>query len=233
MKKITLVTLVFFVAISVFSQTRCYITAVGVNGTGPVVARHPDWTNQHPTVSEAVYMRTLTPFPSSASGTSGNNTLTLYNNLDTPQVLLIRRCLTPKLAKQTLNGTFTGSVRFRGTGTNRYYGILRLVNRDGTVAQELGKDTNFTNSTGASWYTKIFNTFPPFNNLQITAGQRILIEIGTIYSSGAGSNTGINRGYDPTYPDSPFQNNQTGNSNGWFEFSQTIKWMPNVGGLTL
>jgi hypothetical protein len=146
-----------------------------------------------------------------------------------PLKLLISQFITPPLTRQTLNGTLTGQAKMKisAATTNIGQGFIyvRLINPNGTVAQELGTLTTTDLVRGSATVTN--RTFLPLTltGVAITGGQRIAIELGWNFS--AGTATGITGQYvrqnNRATTDLPIDDISTDNLNPWFQFSQSLR----------
>ncbi len=146
----------------------------------------------------------------------------------------VRKCLLDQwisdpLQAQVITGTFTGQVRFDQSSTNsgrtgQGFLYLRIINTDGSIATEAGTCTTTDVTTTLTNRTLISLNV---GTLIITAGQRICVDLGWNYSSGSSSNvsctieTGSSSGTDL-----PVNNTSTSTNNPWFQFSQTLLFIP-------
>lgn len=139
---------------------------------------------------------------------------------------LIDCWVSDELASQTITGTFTGQSRMNLNSTTSTTGqgflYLRILNRDGTVATDVGTctTTNLTTTlTNRTWISLSVGT------LSIKNGQRICIEIGWNESVGTTTTrTGtLSRG-SSSGTDLPANNTTTTANSPWVQFSQTLSF---------
>ena len=141
---------------------------------------------------------------------------------------LIDQWVSDPLATQTINGTFTGQVRFNlssaASATGQGFLYLRVINPDGSIATEVGNNTT-TNLTTTLTNRTLISL--PIVGLSITSGQRICIELGWNYniiaavSRTATMSRGSSSGADLTV-----DNFTTTANNPWVQFSQTLLFAP-------
>lgn len=222
MKKIIIA---FFLLWNVaFSQTRLWLTSVlAPSTTGPVVTTSSFWTYNVSLPASQGGMRSLTQY-------EAGNEVSAYLVTTVPttsvQTVLLRKCFTPPLATQTLNCTITGQFLWRALSGSSNKGIilLRLVNPDGSIAQEIDSISTALVPNVPGYINRGINY--TLTNLNITSGQRLLFEIGMRIF--VGGQAGIYKGNLVTNADLPVDNTTTGTAtlNPWLQFSQTIKFMP-------
>ena len=144
---------------------------------------------------------------------------------------LIDQWITEPLAAQTITGNLSGQVQFslnNATGVTTSYGMvyLRLINPDGTIAQEVGNYANNVVANLTATQTNRTLTIP-ITGLVITAGQMLAVDLGWNYVAGTthtrlgtlqrGSNQAI---------DLPVNNTTTvATNNPWIEFP-TLQFLP-------
>jgi Secretion system C-terminal sorting domain len=210
----------FFVVLTLHNtaigQTRLYLNA----SVSPVLpAFHAGWD-----VTTGAGSYQMSTFKDGAAlapkltGTSGANAV---------RKCLADRWISEPLATQTITGTFTGQVKFMQntvTGvTGQGFLYLRVINANGTVASEVGTATSTDLTTTLTNRSFSLNV----GTLNITAGQRICVELGWNYAVGAPNNTfaTINKG-SAAAADMPVNNTSGANNNPWFEFSQSLVFQP-------
>lgn len=203
----------------VFSQTRFYLNLGTPAAVSP--AYNAGWNVT--TGAARFEMSTTRDGSAIASKTTGNS-----------GGAAVRRCLLDQwvsapLAAQTITGTFTGQVRFsqnNATLPNVGQGFvyLRIVNADGSIATEVGTATTTNLTTALTNRTLIALNV---GTLNITAGQRICVDLGWNYSAGvtATINSTISRG-SSSGTDLIVNNTTTTANNPWFQFSQTLLFQP-------
>lgn len=139
--------------------------------------------------------------------------------------ILVFQMITQPLQEQTINGTLTGQTRFSMSSVTSRTGegwvYLRVLNRDGTVASDVGTLTTTALTTALTNRTLISLTI---TSLSITEGQRLCVEIGWNYSTGSNTATTatINMRDNRGNVDYPVDNTNTSQNNSWIEFSQTL-----------
>jgi|GEM_PF-133006 len=137
---------------------------------------------------------------------------------------LIDQWLSDPLAAQTITGTFTGQVQYLISSitstTGQGFLYLRVINSDGTIATEVGTCTTSNLTTTLTNRTLIALNV---GTLNITAGQRICIDLG--WNESVGSTTtrtaSISEG-SSSGTDLPVDNIATTVNNPWVQFSQTL-----------
>jgi hypothetical protein len=140
----------------------------------------------------------------------------------------VRKCLADQwisdpLAAQTITGNFTGQVRFQQSSATAIlvgqgFLYLRIINADGSIATEVGTATTTDLNTVLTNRTLISLNV---GTLNITAGQRICVDLGWNYSLGVSNsmNGTISKG-SASGTDLAVNNTTTTANNSWFEFSQ-------------
>jgi len=202
-----------------FSQTRFYLN---LNTAAPVSpAFNAGW---NVTSGANRYLMSPTKDGSAITSKTTGNT----------GAVAVRKCLLDQwisapLATQTITGTFTGQIRFsqsNATLPNIGQGIvyLRVINVNGTVATEVGSalTTNLTTTLTNRTLISL-----PVGTLNITAGQRICIDLGWNYSAGTTTtlNATMSRG-SSSATDLAVDNTTTTANNPWIQFSQTLLFAP-------
>ncbi len=202
-----------------FSQTRFYLNT---NTAAPVSPAYNAGWNVTSGVSQYLMHvvkdgSTLTTVTSGASGAAS------------PRKCLINQWISDPLAAQTLTGTFTGQAQFNisstsGGSTGLGYLYLRIVNSDGSIAQEFGKDSTSTLTTTLTNRTLISLNI---GSVTITAGQRICIDLGWSFTAGSSTTrTGSLSGGSSSGTDLPVDNFTTTVNSPWVQFSQTLVFLP-------
>jgi hypothetical protein len=209
-----LFTALFFYSVT-FSQTKFYLNL------NTAAALTPNY-NAGWTVTTGATRYAMNTTKDASTITS--KTTTAVSGIGTGKVLLDQWISDP-LAAQTITGTFTGQVRFSissatsTTGTGFIY--LRIINADGSIATEV----NSTTTTTLPATTLTNRTLISFSvgTLNITAGQRICIDLGWSYNiTAAVSRTcTISRG-SSSGTDLAVDNTTTTANNPWVQFSQTL-----------
>lgn len=139
--------------------------------------------------------------------------------------LLFYQFISQPLQAQTLNGTLTGQTRFNMSSTTSRTGeafvYLRLMNIDGTIANETGTLTSTALTTTLTNRTLIALTI---SSLSITAGQRLVVDMGWNYSTGSNTTTSgtMTIRDNRTNADYPVDNTTTALNTSWIEFSQKL-----------
>lgn len=137
---------------------------------------------------------------------------------------LIDQWISPELATQTVTGTFTGQVRMNlnsvTSTTGQGFLYLRVVNRDGSIATEVGTCTTTDLTTTLTNRTLISLSV---GTLSIQAGQRFCIDLGWNMSVGTTTTrTGTASRGSSSGTDLPANNTATAVNTPWVEFSQTL-----------
>ena len=203
-----------------FAQTRFYLNLGTTSAVSP--AFNAGWN-----VTSGANRYEMGTFPDNGgitSKTTGN-----AGSVVPPRRCLIDQFISAPLAKQTISGTFTGQVRFNQpttNGTNVGQGIiyLRIINANGSIATEIGNDV--TSNLTAVLTNRSFSL--NVGTLNITAGQRICVDLGWNASllSATTRNCTISRGSSSSAGDLPVDNSSTTNVNSWFQFSNTLYFIP-------
>lgn len=138
---------------------------------------------------------------------------------------LMHQWISVPLAAQTLNGTFTGQIRFNQSSTTsttgQGFGYIRLFKADGTLRTEISTFTTTNLTTTLTNRTCTSGMVDP--GIAISAGDRIVVEIGWNYSVGTNT-TRTGTGSFGTSPatDLAVDNTTTTANCPWIEFSQTL-----------
>lgn len=138
--------------------------------------------------------------------------------------ILIDQWVGPELATQTVTGTLTGQIRFNASSTTstttQGFVYFRVINKDGTVATEVGTLTTTNLTTTLTNRTLISLNV---GTLSIQAGQRFCIDVGWNYSSGTNTTRTVtaSRGAS-SGSDMSADNTSTTANNPWIQFSQTL-----------
>ncbi|WP_460558809.1 T9SS type A sorting domain-containing protein [Ferruginibacter profundus] len=142
---------------------------------------------------------------------------------------LLDQWISDPLAAQTITGTFTGQIRYQLSSatstTGQGFIYLRVINADGSIATEVGSAT--TTTLSATTLTNRTMIALPVGTLNITAGQRICIDLGWSYNIVAAVNRTctISRG-SAAGTDLAVDNTTTTGNNPWVQFSQTLAFLP-------
>ncbi|MBK6633306.1 MAG: hypothetical protein IPG38_02390 [Chitinophagaceae bacterium] len=144
--------------------------------------------------------------------------------------ILLDQWVSEPLLAQTITGTFTGQVRFDISSTTSTTGqgfvYLRIINPDGSIATEVGTATTTNLSTTLTNRTLIALNV---GTLNITAGQRICVDLGWNYSFGTNTTrTCIMSRGSSSGTDLPVNNTTTTANSPWFQFSQTLLFEPSL-----
>jgi hypothetical protein len=201
-----------------FSQTRFYLNLNTAAAVSP--AFNAGWNVT--TGANRYQMATNRDGSAFTSKTTGNS-----------GAAAVRKCLLDQwvsdpLIAQTITGTFTGQVRFQQSSTSSTTGqgfiYLRIINSDGTIATEVGSATTTNLTTTLTNRTLIALNV---GTLNITAGQRICVDLGWNYSVGTNTtrNCTISRG-SSSGTNLPVNNTTTVANTPWFQFSQTLFFQP-------
>lgn len=213
--------MLFFAAILfhgiTFSQTRFYLN---LNTASTITPAYNAGWNITSGASRYI-MSTGKDGSAIASKTTGNT------GAAAPRRCLLDQWISEPLAAQTITGTFTGQIRFQLNGvgvTGQGFVYVRIINPNGTIATEVGTATTSNLSNTLTNRTLISLNV---GTLNITAGQRICIELGMNYSVGALTtvNCTISRG-SASATDLPVNNSTTTANTPWFQFSQTLIFIP-------
>ncbi len=155
---------------------------------------------------------------------SGTNLTSGATGAAAVRKILIRQFVSQPLEAQTINGTVSGQGFIRMSSVTARTGegfiYFRIINKDGTVASEVG-----TLTTIAMLVTNINRTYIALTltNVAVTAGQRFCFDIGWNYSTGVNTaTTGFMTLRTLAAGDLPVNDTQTTAGNPWLEFSQTI-----------
>lgn len=212
MKKLLMI--LFFAPIFLQAQTRFYLTQVA-SSLSPAV--NAAW---NVTTGNAIWnMSRFSDRNTNITIASGNTGAAAVRKI------LIRQFVSFPLATQTLNGTLTGQIRFSissvASRSGEGFCYFRIINKDGTVATEVGTLTTSALVTGtATNRTLIALTL---SSVSVTTGQRFCIDVGWNYSTGSNTTTTSSISIISTNANwLPVDNTTTTVNNPWFEFSQTI-----------
>ncbi len=145
---------------------------------------------------------------------------------------LLDQWISPPLAAQTIApGNITGQVKLRissaTSATAQGYVYVRIINSNGSIASEAANVATASNLAAATSTNRLF-TIPIAGSINVTAGQRLCIELGCSYNITAAvtrtftAQRGSGAASDLATPD----NASTANNNAWFEFPQTILFQP-------
>ncbi|MBK5270283.1 MAG: hypothetical protein JJE22_04640, partial [Bacteroidia bacterium] len=143
--------------------------------------------------------------------------------------VLIDQFISEPLQAQTITGTFTGQVRLNVNSTTSTTALgfvfVRIISNDGTsIVTEVGSATTTPLSTTLSNRTLISLNV---GTLNITAGQRICVDLGWRRSVGTSTTrTGTASRGSSSGTDLPVDNSTTAVNNPWFQFSQNLVFLP-------
>jgi hypothetical protein len=141
---------------------------------------------------------------------------------------LLDQWISDPLAAQTITGTFTGQIRFNVSNitstTGQGFIYLRVINADGSIATEVGSATTTVLTATLTNRTMISL---PVGTLNITAGQRICIDLGWSYNivAAVSRTCTISRG-SAAAADLAADNTTITANNPWVQFSQTLNFLP-------
>lgn len=218
MKKIFTILLIFVVSFS-YSQTTIYLNIGNIYQS--TVSFNAGWNVT--TGAKRYYMAAQKDGSTIASKTSGQVGASAVRKC------LIDQFITAPLAAQTITGTLDGQIRFNQSSTSSTTGqgfvYLRVINADNSVATEVGSLTT-TNLT-----TTLTNrTLVQLNvgTLNITAGQRLCVDIG--FNESVGTNTtrtGTTSRGSSAATNLAVDNTTTTANTPWIKFSQTLIFLSN------
>jgi hypothetical protein len=217
-KTILLLIAVLFFHNFVFSQTRLYLNLNTAAAVSP--AFNTGWN----VTSGAARFQMNTDRDGStiASKTTGNSGGSAVKKC------LLDQWVSEPLDAQTITGTFTGQIRFQQSTTTSVTGqgfvYLRVINSNGTIATEVGTATTSNLTTTLTNRTLISLNV---GTLNITAGQRIAVDVGWNYSAGTNNavNCIISRG-SSSGTDLPANNTTTTANSPWVQFSDDLVFLP-------
>lgn len=212
MKKIIYILLFVFSHGFLSAQTRFYITQI-LSPVTPVVNSNWNVTTGNSVLQINTYHdRQSASVTSSAVGGAA------------VRKVLIRQLVSPPLKAQTINGTVTGQIRLNISSITSRSGegfvYFRIINEDGTIAQEVGSLT-----TTALTTTNTNRTLISLNlsNVIVTTGQRLCFDFGWNYSTGTVTTTTATAAFNSAAAsDLPVDNTTATAARSWIEFSQTI-----------
>jgi hypothetical protein len=219
MKKVLFIILVC--SINLNAQTRIFLN-IGKKYSSSTAPTFYTATWQVTTGAERFDMATNKDGSTIASKTSGQVGAVAIVSC------LIDQFISAPLKAQTITGTLDGQIRFNYNVSTSTTGkgkvIVRVINTDNSVATEVGSmsTTNLTTTLTNRTLIQI-----NVGTLNITTGQRLVIELGWIESVGTnttrtgtasrGSSAGVNLAVD---------NTTTTANDPWILFSQTIQFAP-------
>ncbi len=202
----------------IFSQTRFYLNLNTAASLSP--SYNAGWTV---TTGATRYAMNTTKDGSAIT----SKTTSAVSGVSSGRCLLDQWISDP-LAAQTITGTFTGQVRFNISNitstTGQGFLYLRVINANGTIATEVGSAT--TAALTATLTNRTLISLP-VGTLNITAGQRICIDLGWSYNIAAAVSRTctISRG-SAAAADLAADNITIAANNPWVQFSQTLLFLP-------
>lgn len=218
-----------FIIIFIFSgiycqaQTRFHFTST--TGTSDVTGAISSWTN----TSASTISRSITDKSNTAIA---SQTIAVNNSSSTASTCFYRG-VSPSLKAQTISGTVKGQFRMNVSSTNGCTAVsavkITVINSVGTVVATLLSITSGT----LALTTTLTNRISPAAGTAIGSytcadGDRIVIEIGVIRTSGTTARNGTISFGDNAASDLTEDNTATSVSNPWMEFSATIKFNKGV-----
>jgi hypothetical protein len=231
MKKIILIIIVFFLLWNkVDAQTHIYCATP----TFSSVPANPKWLKLAPIAPNNVFRLTQGYVAGTLAVTNLNyaDSVSLGNY---PHYMQNFQMITYPLQQQILNGTVhIQIIAQKSTGSSSLiaFGIvfLRLINSDGSIAQEIDSTNSSFQPVGSGAGTSNYYFDYTFNNIIIQAGQAIGFDFGyRVDKPVTGSTERYTRNYNLNIVDLPIDNSTNPSGLAWIEFSQQLKfqYLPN------
>jgi hypothetical protein len=213
-KKILLFLVILLIKNLAFSQTRLYLNLNTASTVAP--AFNAGW---NVTTGASRYI-----ISTAKDGSAITSKTTAAIGGSAIRKCLLDQFISEPLAAQTITGTFTGQIRFNlnnvTSTTGQGFVYLRIINPNGSIATEVGTATT-TNLTAALTNRTLISL--NVGTLNITAGQRICVDLGWNLSVGTITTRTCTMSRGSASATDLIVNNTTITANTpWFQFSQTL-----------
>jgi hypothetical protein len=213
MKKI--IYILFFLSCSAHGQTRFYLQSTGTPAVTPAISA--TWNNTDNNIVRTMNTAKQSTTMSSNTGSVPNVTNTLFY-----------QWVSAPLAAQTLSGNVKGQIRSQlnnvsgATCSTRI--IITVVNSAGTIVATLLGATSGTATLTTTLTNRTTPASTALSSYACANGDRIVVEIGIVRTTGTTARNGTIRSGDSDAADLAENNTATTDNNPWVEFSSTINF---------